>query len=84
MHSFALRATQLATARYATIRLKLQKIGAVIIQNTRRVLFTFKFISHAHAASIFSGQQAVADSLRLKKSRHGAVINKLAQNKCAQ
>jgi len=39
LRSFALAGTQLARARCDTIRLKLLKIGAVIIRNTRRVRF---------------------------------------------
>ena len=39
LRSFALTGTQLARARCDTIRLKLLKIGAVIIRNTRRVRF---------------------------------------------
>ena len=34
-----LRGTQLARAQVSTIRLKLLKIGAVIVRNTRRVRF---------------------------------------------
>jgi hypothetical protein len=39
LRSFALKGTQLARARCDTIRLRLLKIGAVIIRNTRRVRF---------------------------------------------
>jgi hypothetical protein len=39
IRSILLKGTQLATARCDTIRLKLLKIGAVIIRNTRRVQF---------------------------------------------
>lgn len=39
IRSFLLKGTQLASARCDTIRLKLLKIGAVIIRNTRRVQF---------------------------------------------
>ena len=36
-----LRGTELARAQVGTIRLKLLKIGAVIIRNTRRIRFFF-------------------------------------------
>ncbi|NIP26990.1 MAG: IS1380 family transposase, partial [Phycisphaerae bacterium] len=36
---YLLKGTQLANARCDTIRLKLLKIGAVLIRNTRRVQF---------------------------------------------
>jgi len=39
LRSFALKGTQLARARCDTIRLRLLKIGATIIRNTRRVRF---------------------------------------------
>ena len=39
MHSLALKGTELANAYVGTLRLKLLKIGAVILRNTRRVLF---------------------------------------------
>ena len=39
IRSMALRGTQLANARCDTIRLKLLKIGAVMIRNSRRVQF---------------------------------------------
>ena len=39
LRSFALKGTQSARARCDTIRLRLLKIGAVIIRNTRRVRF---------------------------------------------
>ena len=39
LRSFALKETQLARARCDTIRLRLLKIGATIIRNTRRVRF---------------------------------------------
>jgi len=45
IRSFALVGTELARARCDTIRLKLFKIGAVIIRNTRRVRF---FLSSAY------------------------------------
>jgi len=35
----ALKGTELATAQCGTIRLKLLKIGAVIVRNTRRIRF---------------------------------------------
>lgn len=37
----ALRNTELATAQCSTIRLKLYKIGAIILRNTRRIKFLF-------------------------------------------
>ena len=39
MRALALAATELARAQVNTIRLKLLKIGAVVIRNTRRVRF---------------------------------------------
>jgi hypothetical protein len=39
LREFALQGTELANAQCGTIRLKLFKIGAVIIKNTRRIVF---------------------------------------------
>jgi hypothetical protein len=47
LRRLALHGTELARAQVATIRLKLLKIGAVILRNTRRVRF---LLSSAHPA----------------------------------
>ena len=39
MRRIALQNTELATAQCGTIRLKLYKIGAIILRNTRRIRF---------------------------------------------
>lgn len=39
LREFALQGTELANAQTGTIRLKLFKIGAVIVKNTRRIIF---------------------------------------------
>jgi len=44
LREFTLKETELATAQAGTIRLKLFKIGAVILKNTRRIVF--KLSSH--------------------------------------
>ena len=41
MRRLALKNTELAKAQCATIRLKLYKIGAIILRNTRRIRFLF-------------------------------------------
>ena len=41
LQKYALKGTALENAQAGTIRLKLLKIGAVIIKNTRRIVFFF-------------------------------------------
>jgi hypothetical protein len=41
IREFALNDTELASSQVGTIRLKLLKIGAVVIKNTRRIIFKF-------------------------------------------
>ena len=57
MRRLALKNTELANAQVATIRLKLLKIGAVILRNTRRIRFLLAsaypcqaLLRHVHAA----------------------------------
>lgn len=51
LRKYALRGTELENAQVGTIRLKLFKIGAAIIKNTRRIKFLFS--SHYPFQSIF-------------------------------
>lgn len=52
LRAIALAHTELATAQVNTIRLKLFKIGAVILKNTRRIIF--KLSSHYPYQSLFN------------------------------
>jgi len=51
LREFALNGTELANAQVGTIRLKLFKIGAVILKNTRRIIF--KLSEHYPYQSLF-------------------------------
>ncbi|MFT6056789.1 MAG: hypothetical protein ACJAS2_001065 [Pseudohongiellaceae bacterium] len=49
MRRLTLEGTELATAQPGTIRLKLFKVGAVILRNTRRIRFLLSS-SYSHQA----------------------------------
>jgi hypothetical protein len=61
MRNTLLKSTELATAQIGTIRLKILKIGGVILHNTRRIKFLLS--SHYPYKNLFA---AIAEKLRCK------------------
>jgi len=61
MRRLALKNTELATAYCATIRLKLYKIGAVVIRNTRRIRFLLSN-NYPNQRLFFRTAQALGDT----------------------
>lgn len=59
LREIGLAATELATATAATIRVRLLKIGAAVIRNTRRVRILFSS-HHPHRETFFTAARALA------------------------
>ena len=79
--SAALHDTELAHAQVGTLRLKLLKIGAIVLRNTRRIRFLLSSVFPIRISS--TRRQAAGSRIALDECCPGTLINNGVRGRCA-
>ena len=80
----ALHDTELAHAQVGTLRLKLLKIGAIILRNTRRIRFPLSAVECLSLSeSLLRGRQAAGSRIVLDECCPSTLINNGVRGRCA-